>query len=183
MHPGSTHYGIEPYAYILADMVAKHELQYGTANGGVTTLNNAYCILYFNVVETSVGVKFAFSNAPEKQYGVLDFLLAIVPDGGRKYPLHVPDSVTGENRVKQEIGLIRDVLASGVMDAVLQGDKSWIPTFEMFSAEYDRLHDLSLGELLEDHPEEDRIWLKQKAFDLTWMDDVRRILAEQESKS
>ncbi|MFN8394214.1 MAG: hypothetical protein U0176_06005 [Bacteroidia bacterium] len=181
MHPGSIHYGIEPYADILAEVVAKHELVYGSAYGGITTLSNAHCILYLNEVETSVTINFALASAPEKKYGVLDFLMAMVPDGARKYPLHVSDTVIGEDRVKQELGLIRDVLASGVMDCVLKGDQSWIPMLEEFNAEYDRLYYILLDPPLDEHPEKPIIRRKQAEYDLSWMDDVKRLLAEAES--
>lgn len=183
MHPGSIHYGIEPFAYILADVVAKYGLKYGKAFGGVTTLSNAHCILYLDEVETSVMVSFAMATAPDKKFGVLDFLILMVPDGGRKYPLHVSYSIVGEERVKLEIGLFRDVLASGVLDAVLGGDESWIPSFEELGKEYDRLKSLTYSPPFTEHLERPQIRRKQREFDLTWMDDVRRILAEQESQS
>lgn len=182
MHPGSIHYGIEPYADILADVVAKYGLKYGTGYGGVTTLSNPHCILFLNEVETTVSFSFAIAVTPEKRYSVLDYLMVIVPDGVRRFPLRAPTSVEGEERVVQEIKLIRDVLSSGVMDRLLQGDQSWVVRIEEFNAEYERLENQSYDLSREGHPEAATIRQKRRALDLTWMDDVRRILAGQESK-
>jgi hypothetical protein len=75
------------------------------------------------------------------------------------------------------------VVTSEILALPLGGDFSWVPKLKAFNEEYERL-DLELDNLLEiNEAEYDPIWIKKRNGDPTWMDDVKRILAEQEPES
>jgi hypothetical protein len=184
MHPGSIHFGIEPYApEILAEVIARYGLDFGTMHGGVTTLGNQHCTLLLSDVEGSVVFKFSIEGATGTTYSPFTFLRAVVAGGVAAHPLNAPDSVQGEERIKAELHLINKMIESGVFDVVLNGNKDWIPKYQQFEREYGRLNSARFFPPIKGHPEENSIYEKKNNDDLTWMDDVKRILAEQESKS
>lgn len=184
MHPGSIHFGIKPYASeILSDAIARFGLKFGTAYGGVTTLGNEHCTLLISDVEGSLSIKFSMAISPEITYSPFTYLNALVPGGAVKYPLIASDCAPGEEKIKLELGMIGSAISSGAFDPVLIGERDWIPQYMSFEAEYERLDNLRFHPPIKGHPEETSIRKKVRNDDLTWMDDVRRILAELESQS
>jgi len=184
MHPESTHFGIEPYApEILDKAIARYCLNFGTMPGGVTTLGNKHCTLLLSDVEGSVVFKFSVESEPGITFSPFTFLRAIAVGGVAAHPLNAPDSLEGEERIKAELCLINEMIESRVFDRPLSGDTEWIVRYREFEAEFGRLNSARFFPPIKGHPDENSIYEKKCKDDLTWMDDVRRILAEQESKS
>ena len=184
MHPGNMHFGIKPYASeILAKEIDKYGLSFGTAYGGITTLYNGNCTLLLVDVEGAVVLQFSVAGDEDTRYNPFTYLNALVPGGASQHPLIAFEKAPGEERIKIELDRIRQVLSSGAFDPVLHGEKEWISAYLSFEAEYERLDTLRYLPPLLGHPEEVAIRKKKGSYDLTWMDDVRRILAEQESQS
>jgi hypothetical protein len=167
----------------MGECIQKYALVEGNAPGGVMTLGNAHCIIYLENIDSDyVRFDFASALAPEVQYSLTDFLDVAVEGGTFKHRPKPADDWDGEAQFKHYV-TYNALIVAGAMDAPLSGDFSWAPKVAAFLAEEERLNDQYQDLDEAEHPEAYSIWQKRKNYDLTWMDDVRRIVAEQESKS
>lgn len=168
----------------MASSIQKFGLVEGDAPGGLMTLSNANCIIFLENVENNyVGFDFASKAIPEVKFDLGFYLDAEVEGGSRKHCPHSPREWKDEAKFIYFLKAFDTLLMAGVLDAPLAGDFSWEPSFRGFVAEFKRLDSILTGFSRVKHPESRSIRQKRDLFDLTWMDDVRRILSEQESKS
>lgn len=165
--------GIEKYNFVL-----------GKGYGDIVTLTNSHCIIELQNFGEGVGFAFGAISDPETKVSLGEFLNAFVEGGRKKYWPESPQGIELEQKFIDDMLAFNLVLTSEILAAPLSGDFSWIPKLAAYNEEYSRLsQELSRLEIIDEHPESDAIWSKKLNGDLTWMDDVRRILAEQDSQS
>ncbi len=184
MSSENTHFDLPSFVnrYMLEGIEKYHFLQ-GRRNGDVVTLSNPHCIIYLQNFGEGIGFKFAAIGDPETKFSLSKYLDAFVDGGKQGNCPEPPQELDLEQQFVYVLKGFNSVLISDKLAAPLDGDFSWVPKQKAFNEEYERL-DLKLDDLLEiDESEYFPIWVKKDDGDPTWMDDVRRILAEQESKS
>jgi hypothetical protein len=168
----------------MGECIQKYALVEGDGPGGVMTLSNAHCIISLeDIDENYVRFDFASTLAPDVQYSLPDFLDVAVEGGTFKHRPKPSDDWDSEAQFKHYVVTYNTLLLAGAMDAPLSGDFSWAPRVAEYLAEEKELGSRLLEIRKSQHPESSVIWRKRSNYDLTWMDDVRRILAEQESQS
>lgn len=168
----------------LADAISHHNLQEGHAGGGIFTLSSTHCIIYLENVESNfVGFDFASSQLPEVKYDLGFYLDSMVAGGSATHCPKPPREWNDEDKFVHYLKAFNSIILNGNLDMPLRGDFAWRNKYDAFVADYKHLAsvltNLSRGNLNGVMS----MLQKRNAFDLTWMDDVRRILAEQESKS
>ena len=169
--------------YMVESIEKCHFLQ-GKGHGDVLTRTNSHCIIYLQNFGEGVGFAFAAIADPETEFSLSEYLDAFVEGGRQKYWPKPPQGMDNEQKFINDLLAFNLVLTSETLAMPLSGDFSWIPKLTAYNEEYSRLgQELTRLEVIDEHPECDDIWRKNLNGDLTWMDDVRRILVEQESKS
>jgi hypothetical protein len=170
-------------AQYMADCIAKCGLELHGKPGGDALLVNGRCTIRFGNVDNDF-VSFQFWNPANEVeiYSFANYLDCAYDHRGLELSPNMPRDIPAE---EQFVGCLKNydrLLCEGYFDAPLSGDFSWVPAYHAMLAEEERLSIARLD--LEDagHPEAEAILKKEIAGDPTWMDDVRRILAEQEPK-
>ncbi len=185
MHPEHVGYDLPSFVGgYLQEAIQELGLSQGSGPGGAVTLYNENCIL--RITSNGPGVTFSLANAtdPSQSYDLGDYLDAMVEGGYFRYFPMQPQGTDGLILHQESFKGFNNVLTSGVLSAPLKGDFAWIAEVVAMEEEDTRLSDeLTRLEEIDEHPESEAIWDKKLAGDPTWMDDVKRILAEQESKS
>jgi hypothetical protein len=167
----------------LGGCIENLHLTEGKLNGGGMTLSNNHCHIFLYNQEDTVGFDFAAQNTPLRKFDLRTFLDAIIEGGSANHFPAWPRNMAREDKFRGCLDAFKKLLETGAMKAPLSGDFSWQSKYDEFAAEENRLV-LALAKLPRSMVAETiPIYRKQLASDLTWMDDVRRILAEQESKS
>lgn len=168
----------------MVEGIEKYQFIQGKGSGDVLTLTNAYCIIELKNFGEGVGFAFAAISDPETKFSLGEFLNAFVEGGRQKYWPKPPQGMDLEQKFINDLLAFNLVLTSEILALPLGGDFSWSPKLASFKEEFSRLSQaLTRLEIIDEHPESDAIWKKKSDGDLTWMDDVRRILAEQEAQS
>lgn len=167
----------------LRSSIENFQLIEGKLDGGGVTLSNQHCQIYLYNQDDTVGFDFAPLDATPRKFDLRTFLDAIIEGGTAKHFPAWPRSTPREDKFRGCLDAFQTLVEAGAMDAPLAGDFSWISKYDEFAAEESRLIQ-ALAKLPRSMGSETiPIYRKQLASDLSWMDDVRRILAEQESKS
>ncbi|MBK9451004.1 MAG: hypothetical protein IPN95_16675 [Bacteroidetes bacterium] len=185
MNPQNTYFDLASFVnrYMVESIDKYHFLQ-GKGHGDILTLTNSHCIIYLQNFGEGVGFSFAAISDPETEFSLSEYLDAFVQGGRQKYWPKPPQDIDLEQKLIDDMLAFNLVLTSEVLALPLAGDFSWSSKLTAYNEEYSRLgQELTRLEVIDEHPECDAIWRKNLNGDLTWMDDVRRILAEQESKS
>jgi hypothetical protein len=149
----------------------------GAAPDGLMTLSNAHCIIYLDRVGSEyVGFTFASQGSPETRFGLGLYLDAVV-DGGAAVHCPFPEKeLEVEAKFVHYLTSFDGLIVAGALDAPLLGDFGWAGNYRRFVDKYQRLAtELSYLSAME-HPEAVALLRKRLAFDLSWMEDVRRIL-------
>ncbi len=168
----------------MVEGIEKYKFLQGKGYGDVLNLSNSHCIIELQNFGEGVGFAFAAISDPETKFSLGEYLNAFVEGGRQKYWPKPPQGMDFQQKFINDLLAFNLVLTSETLAAPLAGDFSWVPKLAAFNEEFSRLSkELTRLEIVDEHPESDAIWNKKSDGDLTWMDDVRRILAEQESKS
>jgi hypothetical protein len=122
---------------------------------------------------TNEGAVFEFSDYLDCAYSMRSSELRPLP----------PKDIPSEEKFVQMLKTYDKLLCEGYFQAPLSGDFSWAPSYQAMLEEVEHLSLVRYRLQKAGHPEAKAILHKKLNGDGTWMDDVRRILAEQESKS
>lgn len=167
----------------LADAVQKLAFSVTRKGGDFALLQNGHCIIHLqNIDNDYVRFEFASSLVPDKLWEFADYLDCVT--NGKAWTLRPlpPDDLGPEGKFVFMLQKYNELMIGGYFDAPSSGDFSWIPDLiareELFKSLSSKLFALRQG----GHPEAKAINFKKLDGDPTWMDDVRRILAEQEAK-
>lgn len=153
----------------------------GKLGGERTTLSNQLCTIYLSNLEDVVGFDFAPIDSPERKFDLRTFLNAIIAGGAARHFPAWPRNMPKEEKFRACLDAFAELVNAGAMDAPLSGDFSWSTKYDEFEAEHDRLENILAAFPMSKDSETIPIYQKRMAFDLTWMDDVKRFLAEQGS--
>lgn len=166
--------------YMLEGIEKYHFLQ-GRRNGDVVTLTNPHCIIYLQNFGEGIGFKFAAIADPETKFSLSKYLDAFVDGGRQKYCPEPPQGLDLEKQFVLVLQGYNAVLTSKALAVPLSGDFTWVPNLISFNVEYEMLegHLFDLIDL--EHPDGLALRKKWSIGDLTWMQDVKRILSEQGS--
>lgn len=180
----NTFFDLRSFAnHYMAESIEKHHFLQGKGYGDVLTLSNPHCIIYLQNFGEGIGFKFAAIGDPEIKFSLSKYLDAFVEGGRQKYWPEPPQALEIEKQFIHTLQCFNVVLKSEILAAPLGGDFSWASRLKEFDDEYQRLAN-ELNDLVYlEHPEGIALFEKRSNGDLTWMNDVTRILAEQESKS
>ncbi len=167
----------------MVEGIEKYQFLQGKGYGDVLTLSNTQCIIYLQNFGEGVGFSFAAVADPETKFSLGSYLDAFVAGGKIGLCPKLPKGLDFEQKFIHDLQGFNTVLTSEALAAPLSGDFTWSPKYLAFTSELEMLG-RELNNLLDINEDEYMpIWRRKRDGDLTWMDDVRRILAEKESKS
>ena len=162
----------------LRSCIENFQLIEGKLDGGGVTLSNQYCRIFLYNQEDTVGFDFASMDATTRKFDLRTFLDAIIEGGAAKHFPVWPRNTPQEDKFRGCLDAFQKLVEAGAMNAPLSGDFSWILRYDEFASEEQRLDKVLATLPMSRDSETIPIYRKQLASDLTWMDDVRRILAE-----
>lgn len=184
MNPLNISFDLPSFAnHYMREGIEKYQFIQGKGFGDVLTLSNANCIIYIQNFGEGLGFSFAASGDPETQFSLSRYLDAFVEGGRGKYWPEPPQALEFEQQFIHSLKCFNVILTSEVLSPPLGGDFSWVSRLKAFEDEYRRLANELNDLVILEHSEGNALFEKRMNGDLTWMDDVRRILAEQESES
>jgi len=167
----------------MAESIERYQFHQEKGFGDILTLSNPKCIIYLQNFGEGVGFSFASKELPDVKHHLTEYLDALMEGGYYRYCPKAPEGLGREESFVRMLRGYNGALMADALAAPLGGDFSWVEKLVAFNEECERLVG-ELHNLLDlENPEGDAIWEKRSNGDLTWMDDVRRILAEQESQS
>lgn len=150
----------------------------GDAPDGLLTLSNAHCIIYLEIAKVyCVGFTFASQRAPEARFNLGFYLDALVEGGSAKCCPPPQKKWEVEAKFVHFLKAYDGLILAGSLNAPLLGDFGWEADYNCFVDEYQRLASELSNLSASDHPEAMPLLRKRMAFDLSWMEDVRRIVA------
>jgi hypothetical protein len=170
-------------AQFMATSIERKDLDLSGVPGEVAWLKRAGCTVRLTNIDNDY-VRFEFwSPTNEAQvFEFLDYLNCVYELRGRELRPLPPKELNPEEKFEAMLKTYDKLLCEGYFDVPLAGDFGWVPSYHAMLSEMKKLSLVRLD--LEDagHPEAEAILLKEIRSDYSWMDDVRRILAEQEAK-
>jgi hypothetical protein len=168
----------------LGDSMKRYGLVAASGPNGTTTLSNAHCIIYLENIDNNY-VRFDFASVakPETQFSLPDYLNAVVEGGAAKHRPKPSRQLPEEEQFRHYLKSYATILEAGLLEAPLAGDFSWEPSFRAFRAEYERVQSLLVDLVEAKHPEAQSLLKKMYDYDISWMDDVERIIEKQSPKS
>lgn len=184
MNPRNTSFDLPSFANrCMREGIEKYQFLQGKGFGDVLTLSNPHCIIYIQNFGEGLGFSFAASADPDTKFSLSMYLNAFVKGGRGKYWPEPSQALEFEQQFIHSLECFNVILTSAILSSPLSGDFSWVSRLKAFEDEYEMLAD-NLNDLVYlEHPEGNALFEKRMCGDLTWMDEVRRILAEQESQS
>jgi hypothetical protein len=150
----------------------------GAAPDGLMTLSNAHCIIYLELATNYyVGFSFASQSTPETRFSLGFYLDALVEGGCAKACPLPKRKWEVEAKFVHFLKSYDGLIIAGSLDAPLLGNFGWESNYRYFVEEYQRLASELSYLSASNHPEAISLLRKRMVFDLSWMDDVRRIVA------
>lgn len=167
----------------MAPAIAKAGLQMTSKGGDMAWLQNGHCTIQLqNIDNDYVRFEFCDPQRPDELWEFADYLDCMYEGRGRILRPLPPRDIDREAQFIFMLEKYNELMLGGYFDLPLAGDFSWAPQYAAFQEEYKRLASARFALEEAGHPEAEAIWDKKHDGDPTWMDDVRRILAEQEPK-
>jgi hypothetical protein len=179
----SKYFDMTSYAQkYMAQAIAKAGLTVTSKGGDMVWLQNDDCQIQLqNIDNDYVRFEFCSPSKPEELWEFADYLDCQFEGRGMQLRPLPPRDFDAESKFVFMLEKYNELLLGGYFDIPLSGDFTWAPKYLAHQAEYRRLG-IERGKLgRQGHPEAEAILDKKLAGDPTWMDDVRRILAEQGS--
>jgi hypothetical protein len=185
MNPQNTYFDLPSFVNrYMAESIEKYHFDQEKGYGDVLLLSNPHCIIFLQNFGEGVGFSFSSKELPDVKHHLTEYLDAMMEGGYYRYCPKAPEGLGMEESFVRMLRGYNGALMADALAAPLGGDFSWVEKLVAYNEERARLgQELTRLEVIDEHPESDAIWHKKLNGDLTWMDDVRRILAEQESKS
>ena len=180
-----TYFNLESYIQSrMADAIAKHGLVLGKGNGGLATLSNAHVVAEFENIDNNY-VRFNFFQPaqPEIKFEFAEFLDACFDERSKELRPLPPKEWENERQLNFMLDNYNSLILEGYFSKPISGDYSWLQKYLDLKEENDRLSKARANLRRANHPEAKAIFAKRMDGDPTWKDDVKRILAEQNSKS
>lgn len=167
-------------AEFMAASIAKFGLILDGNPGEMAIVKSPGCTIRLANID-NVYVRFEFWNPanPEEVFTLHNYLNCAYNHRGLELSPNMPRDLPEE---EQFTGCLRNydrLLCEGYFDAPLSGDHSWVPRYHAMLQEITELSIARLDLQMAGHPEAISILDKELDGDPSWMDDVRRILAEQ----
>jgi hypothetical protein len=166
----------------MAPAIEKFGLTLVRRGGDVAWLQNVHCTIRLENVDNDY-VRFEFHRADnlEEIWEFADFLDCMYEWRGMQLRPLPPDDFDNEGKFVFMLEKYNELIVAGYFDAPLVGDFSWGAKYKEAQAEYKRLSTERFRLEEKGHPEAKAIQKKRLNGDPTWMDDVKRILAAQET--
>jgi hypothetical protein len=166
----------------LGPVIDKFDLRVEPKGGDLTWLLNNDCLIQLqNIDNDYVRFEFCSPSKPEELWEFAEYLDCQFEGRGMQLRPLPPRNYDAEAKFIFMLEKYNELLLEGYFDIPLSGDFTWGPRYLALQLETRRLS-IARGRLeRQGHPEADSILVKELAGDLTWMQDVKRILAEQGS--